>query len=183
MDLVGCLDNTLSDDLTIADRAAAAGLRLLTRGALLIDSPTSLNLGGAWRFAVRQYRIGHIYRPWLWLLGLLAVNLRLAAWVVALSLLLAGSDFGWAVAALATLALAKQYLVGEVAKRLDMPDPLSVRAVQLALGLFQPLVDIFHAAALIAATSTEIVKWGHVTYEIDGPHDVKVRERQPFSVS
>ena len=183
MDLVGCLDNTLSDDLTIADRCATAGLRLLTRGALLIDSPTSLDLGGAWRFAVRQYRIGHIYRPWLWLLGLLAVNLRLAAWIVALYLFLTGNGFAWAVAALVTLAVAKQYLVGEVARRLDMPDTLSVRAVQLALGLFQPLVDTFHAATLVAATWTRRVKWGHVTYEIDGPYAVKVRERQPFSVS
>ena len=111
---------------------------MLTRGALLIDSPTSLDLGGAWRFAVRQYRIGHIYRPWLWLLGLLAVNLRLAAWIVALYLFLTGNGFGWAVAALVTLAVAKQYLVGEVARRLDMPDPLSVRAVQLALGCSSP---------------------------------------------
>ncbi len=183
MDLAGCLENTLSDDLTIADRAASAGLRLLTRGGLLVDSPTALDLAGAWRFTVRQYRIGHIYRPWLWLMGVLAVNLRLVAWIVAISLFLTGSGLGWAVASLAGLAVAKQYLVAEMARRLDMPDPPSVRAVQLALGLLQPLVDMFHAGALIAAISTRYVKWGHLTYEIEGPYAVKVRERQPFSVS
>jgi hypothetical protein len=183
MNLAEALADTLSDDLTIATRAAESGLRILTRGALLVDSPTSLDLPGAWRFAVRQYRIGHIYRPGLWLLAATAVNVRLAAWIAALWSGFAGGPLAWGLAGLATLAVLKQYMVSEVARRLDMPDPVSVKAVQLLLGLLQPLVDIFHAGALLAAGRTRWLKWGHVTYEIKGPHDVTVRERQPFSVS
>ncbi|MDQ6435766.1 glycosyltransferase family 2 protein [Mesorhizobium sp. LHD-90] len=184
MDLAGSLERTLSDDLSLAEHAEAAGLRTLTRGALLIPSPTALDLPSAWRFAVRQYRIGHIYRPWLWRLAVLCIGLRLAAWVAAFFLILNGNMFAvWAAIAMAALAILKQYLVGEVARGIDMPDPLPVRAAQLALGLAQPLADMFHFAVLVAAASTRRVTWGHVTYEIAGPYAVEVKERLPFSAS
>jgi hypothetical protein len=183
MDLAGSLERTLSDDLSLAEYATAAGLRTLTRGALLIPSPTALDLPSAWRFAVRQYRIGHIYRPWLWRLALLGIGLRLAIWGVALYHLLVLGTFAWAAAGLAVLAILKQYLVGEVARRIDMPDPLPVRLVQWLLGLAQPLVDVFHFAVLVAAGSTRRVIWGHVVYEIADPYSIEVKERLPFSAT
>lgn len=184
MDLAGTLDRTLSDDLSIAEQAAASGLRVLTRGALLVPSPAALGLAAAWRFGVRQYRIGHIYRPWLWRLALLAVNLRLAAWVVVLALAIAGDTLAaLAAVALAVLAVLKQYLVGEVARRLDMPDPAPVRRIQLLLGLAQVLVDLFHASIVIAAASTRRITWGHVVYDVGGPYDIAVKERLPFPAS
>ena len=183
MDLVGSLERTLSDDLSLAEHAMAANLRTLTRGALLIASPTSLDLASAWRFAVRQYRIGHIYRPWLWRLAVLSIGLRLAIWGVVLYQMVFMGTFVWAAAGLAALAVVKQYLVGEVARRIDMPDPFAVRIVQLLLGLVQPLVDLFHIAVLIAAASTRRVTWGHVVYEIAGPYSIEVKERLPFSAS
>ncbi len=184
MNLIGTLDRTLSDDLSIAEQAAASDLRVLTRGALLVPSPAALGLAAAWRFGVRQYRIGHIYRPWLWRLALLAVNLRLAAWVVVLFLAATGDTFAiMAAFALAGFAVLKQYLVGEVARRLDMPDPAPVRRVQLLLGLAQVLVDLFHASVVIAAASTRRITWGHVVYEISGPYSIAVKERLPFPAS
>lgn len=183
MDLMGSLERTLSDDLSLAEHAMAANLRTLTRGALLIASPTSLDLASAWRFAVRQYRIGHIYRPWLWRLALLSIGLRLAIWGAVLYQMVFMGAFIWAAAGLAALAVLKQYLVGEVARRIDMPDPLAVRTVQLLLGLVQPLVDLFHMAVLIAAASTRRVTWGHVVYDIAGPYSIEVKERLPFSAS
>ena len=43
VDLPGLLDRTLSDDLSLAERAASAQLRVLTRGALLVASPGALD--------------------------------------------------------------------------------------------------------------------------------------------
>lgn len=184
MNLTGALDRTLSDDLSIAEQATASGLRVLTRGALLVPSPGGLGLAAAWRFGVRQYRIGHIYRPWLWRLALVAVTLRLTAWIVVLSLAASGDALAAiAAAALAGFAMLKQYLVGEVARRLDMPDPASVRFVQLLLGPLQVLVDLFHASVVLAAASTRRITWGHVVYEIAGPDSVAVKERLPFPAS
>ncbi|MEQ1955747.1 glycosyltransferase [Mesorhizobium yinganensis] len=183
MDLAGSLEHTLSDDLSLAEHAMAANLRTLTRGALLIASPTALDLASAWRFAVRQYRIGHIYRPWLWRLAVVSVGLRLVIWATVLYQMVFLGAFVWAGAGLAALAVLKQYLVGEVARRIDMPDPFAVRIVQLLLGLLQPFVDLFHLAVLVAAASTRRVAWGHVVYDIAGPYSIEVKERLPFSAS
>lgn len=183
MNLAASLDGTLSDDLSLADHAANSGLQVLTRGALLIPSPTGLDLFSAWRFGVRQYRIGHIYRPWLWRLAFLAVNLRLAIWGVVLWQVVTTGDYVWAVAGLAGLAVLKQLLVGEIARRLDMPDPVAVQLAQVLLGVLQPLVDLFHSTVIIAAGRTRQVKWGHVVYEISGPYSIAIKERLPFPAS
>jgi hypothetical protein len=183
MKLSESLSRTLSDDLSLADEAAAAGLVVLTRGALLIPSPTSLRLVEAWHFAVRQYRIGHIYRPWLWRLAFLTINSRLIGWLAVLHQVLTTGGYVWAAISLAALAVAKQALVGEVARRIEMPDPPAVRFAQLGLGLLQPLVDLFHASVIVAAASTRRVAWGHVVYRIEGPHSIKVEERLPFPAS
>jgi len=183
MDLGNSLDGTLSDDLSLADRAAASGLRILTRGSLLVPSPTALDLPSAWRFGVRQYRIGHIYRPWLWRLAVVAVNLRLAGWVAAIWQVAATGEYIWMLAGLVGLAVLKQYLVGEIGRRLDMPDPTEVRAGQLLLGLVQPLVDLFHSSIVFAAARTHRVRWGHVLYEVAGPNAITVKERLPFPAS
>jgi hypothetical protein len=183
VDLTLLLDRTLSDDLSLAGRAASARLRVLTRGALLVASPSALDIAGAWRFAVRQYKIVHVYRPWLWRLALLIVNVRLVSWLAVLYCVFSAGTFVWAAAALAALAVLKQYLVGDIARRLDMPDPASVRCIQLLLGLLQPLVDAFHASTIVAAAWTRRVTWGHVVYEVSGPYSIAVKERLPFPAS
>jgi cellulose synthase/poly-beta-1,6-N-acetylglucosamine synthase-like glycosyltransferase len=183
MQLSVSLDSTLSDDLSLAEHASAAGLRVLTRGALLIPSPTDLGLVAAWRFAVRQYRIGHIYRPWLWRMALATVAVRLAAWIAVLWQVRATGDYLWAAIGLAALAVLKQALVGDVARRLDMPDSVPVRLIQLLLGLLQPLVDLFHLSVIVAAAWTRRIRWGHVVYEISGPYSIAVKERLPFPAS
>ena len=180
MNLENSLNQTLSDDLSLADHASAAGLQVLTRGALLVPSPMALDIVSAWHFGVRQYRIAHIYRPWLWRLALVVVNLRLTTWIVVSVQFVATGHYGWIVAALAGLAVLKQYLVAEIGRRLDLLDPLSVQLVQLLLGVFQPLVDLFHSSIIFAAAWTHQVRWGHVIYEVSGPNSIAVKERLPF---
>lgn len=179
MDLNGCLDSTLSDDLTIGSRGAVAGLRLLTRGALLVPSPNAAGLVPAWRFGRRQYQICRIYRPGLWLLAAASIGLRLLAWIAAVLATLAGLGFGWAILVLAGLGVVKQALVGEVARRVGLPDPPGVRWAQLALGLLQPFVDLFHLSMVLSAAWTRRVVWGHVAYEVAGPDAIRVKERRP----
>lgn len=183
MDLDGCLERTLSDDLTLGERAAEAGLRLLTRGALLVPSPGDAGLAAAWRFARRQYQICRIYRPGLWLLAAVSIGLRLLAWIVALCMLLAGQGFAWAILVLAGLGVLKQALIGAVAHRVGLPDPPGVRMMQLLLGLLQPLVDLFHLSVVLSAAWTSRVDWGHVTYDVEGPDAIRIRKRRPFTAA
>lgn len=185
MDLAGSLDHTLSDDLSISIQAAERGLRVVTRGALYIASPSDLRLVPAWRFARRQYQICNIYRPWLWRLALAVIGLRLAAFAVAAAAVATGSAWaGWglgALLALSLLGLVKQYLVGVVAARVGLPDPASVRLGQLLLGIVQPVADLFHFSVIFGAAWTGTVKWGHVTYDVRGPDRIRVKGRRPFS--
>ncbi|MBX3568213.1 MAG: glycosyltransferase family 2 protein [Rhizobiaceae bacterium] len=181
--LFDSLDRTLSDDLSLSEHAASAGLRVLTRGALLVPSPNDQTISSAWHFGRRQYQIGHLYRPWLWRLALVAVNLRLVAWFVAVQHVATGGGMIWALVLLLALAVLKQVLVGEVARRLDMPDPPEVRFFQLALGVLQPLVDLFHSSVVIASATTRRIIWGHVVYDIAGPYEINVKERRPFSAA
>jgi hypothetical protein len=94
-----------------------------------------------------------------------------------------GQGMAWAAVAMAGLGVLKQVLVGEVARRLDMPDPPGVRRVQLALGLAQPLVDLFHLSMILSAAWTRRITWGHIVYEIAGPHAIDVKERRPFTAA
>ncbi len=181
MDLSGCLERTLSDDLTLGARAAEAGLRILTRGALLVPSPGDAGLVSAWRFARRQYQIGRIYRPGLWLLALVSIALRLLAWGAALWMLLGEPSFALPVLLLAGLGVLKQALIGEVGRRVGLPDPAGVRAVQLLLGLLQPAVDLFHISVVLSAAWTSRVDWGHVNYDVEGPDAIRIRKRRPFT--
>lgn len=181
MDLRRTLARTLSDDLSIAQSAAAAGLRTVTRGSLLVPSPTELAFVPAWRFARRQYQIVHLYRPLLWWLAFTVIGLRIAGYAAALFLALEDVIGLLALSALAGLGLLKQYLTGEFARRAGHPDPASVRCVQLFFGLLQVLPDIFHLSVILGAARIRLVHWGHIAYEIAGPGDIRVKERTPFS--
>ena len=146
-----------------------------------MPSPSGLGLAAAFRFGVRQYRISHIYRPWLWRLAILIVGFRLAAWIVLVVQALLFGTFWLALVALAGLATLNQMLVGEMARRLGMADPPSVRLVQLLLGPLQGLVDLFHVGAIVAAAKTSPLTWSHIVYDVAAPDDVRVARRMSFA--
>ncbi len=176
MNLHEALGRTLSDDLSIAEAAKASGLRMLTRSALLIPTPSDLGPAAAWRFAVRQYRIVHIYRPFLWWMAAAVILLRLAAWTA----ILAGLQrpgFGLAAIAMAALAALKPVVVSAIGRRIGLADRPAALALQVLLGFVQPLVDLFHASVILAAAWTRRIRWGHVLYRIDAPYDVTVEAR------
>jgi cellulose synthase/poly-beta-1,6-N-acetylglucosamine synthase-like glycosyltransferase len=183
MNLRKSLDGTLSDDLTLAERASAAGLRILTRGALLVPSPNRQGLASAWHFARRQYQIGRIYRPWLWRLAAVIIITRLAAWTALFASLATTSAPAWALVAMAMLAAQKQIAVGRLGASLGLADPPRVHLAQIALGLAQPVADVFHASVILAAAAARRVTWGHVVYRVHGPYDIRVEERRPFPAS
>jgi len=179
VDLRGMWDRVLSDDLALARRAARLGLRMGTRGSLMVPSPNGQALGAAWHFARRQYQMCWIYRPVLWAIGLVSVGFRLAGWGAALWMELQTAE-DLALPVLMLLGGLKPYLIGELARRLGLPDPWRVRVAQVALGLLQPLADLFHLSIIVAACPARRVRWGHVTYRVRGPDDILVGAREPF---
>ena len=119
------LGTTLSDDCAIGERAAALGLRVLTRRALLVPTPQGGDVGSVWRFGRRQYQIIHTYRPILWWLAFATLTLRLGTW----GLLLAHSGSAPSrvgLAAMIGLSLGGFLVQLQVARRLGFPDPPGV---------------------------------------------------------
>jgi len=172
MNLRGCLSATLSDDVAIADGVAAAGLRSVTRSMLLVAAPLDLGLFAAWRLAREEYQVVKLYRPWLWLTGLVSVGMRLAAWVAAVILLCGGLGAPWPLAGggalllLAALGFARQFAVGMVADTVNLPDPPGVRFIQLLLGAAQPLEDLFQLSVILGSSVTRRVRIGRFTYQL-----------------
>jgi hypothetical protein len=180
LDVRSTLGRTLSDDSSVGERAAALGLEVLTRRALLVKTPLSFDLIQAWRFGRRQYQIMHVHRPLLWAIAFLILTIRLAAWGVVIA------DLGTSLVAqlgavlLVGLAATKHAVRRGIAARLGYCDPVGVRAAQLALAVFEPVVDLFHWSMVLAAARTRRIYWGHLSYEVRGPHDVTVVDRAPW---
>ena len=170
---------TLSDDCSIGEHAAALGLRVLTRRALLVPTPMGDGWASVWRFGRRQYQIIRIYRPVLWGLAFSALSTRLVAW----GLLLAHLDRAWArlaIGALIALSVAGCVVQALVGRRLGVPDNPGTRFGQGLLAVLRPVVDLFHWSLVVAALAAGTVRWGHVTYGLDGPYNVTVRSRVPW---
>lgn len=173
------LARTLSDDCAIGQRAAALGLRVLTRRALLVPTPITGGVASIWRFGRRQYQIIRIHRPLLWLLAFSALTTRLLGW----GLLLAHFDRTWArlgIGGLIALAFAGFVVQTLVGYRLGIPDNPGARFGQGLLAILKPVVDLFHWSLVVAALSAGTVRWGHVTYGVSGPSNVTVRSRVPW---
>jgi hypothetical protein len=180
LDIRKTLGRTLSDDSAIGERAAERGLRMLTRRALLVRTPLTYDLIQAWRFGRRQHQIMHVHRPMVWASAVVILTTRLAAWGVVITYLATSLAAQLGAVLLIGLALAKLAVRGRIADRLGYRDPVDVRAAQLALAVFEPLVDLFHWSMVIAAGWTRRVCWGHLSYEVRGPHDVTVTQRAPW---
>jgi Glycosyl transferase family 21 len=173
---------TLADDCSIGEAAAAHGLRVLTRRALLVPSPIETGLAAAWHFGRRQYQIAHLYLPRLYTLALAAIAGRLLAWLV-IACLLASDRAPWGAAAatlLIGLALASAAGQQLVARHLGMGDSWPQAVVQLGLAAAKPVVDLFHLSMLLGALYDRRMRWGHVVYRIDGPHRITVEKRLPW---
>lgn len=170
------LAGTLSDDCTIGAQAAALGLRVLTRRALLVPTPATGGLAAVWRFGRRQYQIIRVYRPRLWWLAFLALSVRLAAWAC----LVANFDQWWArlaAGALLGFALAAVFVQALVGRRLGFADPLAVTLIQGVLALFKPLLDIFHWSLVLGSWDARIIRWGHLSYRVSGPGQIAIESR------
>jgi hypothetical protein len=174
------LARTLSDDSTIGEQAGARGLRVLTRRALLVKTPLSFDVIQAWRFGRRQYQIMNVHRPLVWAIAFLILTARVAAWGVVIAHLGTSLVAQLGAVLLIGLAITKLAVRQGIAARLGYRDSMGARAAQLGLAVLEPVVDLFHWSIVLAAAHTRRVYWGHLSYEVRGPHDVTVTERAPW---
>ena len=132
----------MADDCSMGAAAAAGGLRILTRRALLVPAPVQAGLGSAWAFGRRQYQIARLHLTKLYAIALLAVAMRLIAWGVILQALVVGRSLWAGACAALFIALALASCAGQqlVARRLGMADHWPQTLVQVGLAIAKQLI-------------------------------------------
>lgn len=182
LDLAECFRATLSDDLALARRAHRLGLRILTRGALLLPTPNRHGLASGWRFGRRQYQMIRLYRPGLWWLASGLITLRLGAWAAVPVLAGLGSALAApGLAGLLLLAVAKLRVVDAVGARLGFREAGGAQALRYTLGgPLQAAVDAFHLSMILAAARPREIVWGHVHYAVSAPDRIRISARRPW---
>jgi cellulose synthase/poly-beta-1,6-N-acetylglucosamine synthase-like glycosyltransferase len=179
IDMPTTLAHALTEDLVIADRAAALGLRVLTRRGLRVPTPLGDNLAALWRFGRRQYQITHVYRPvaWWFAAAVTAVDVAARAGLVAAASTLDRIALG----ALITLGLLGTLTAGlrrAIGRRLGVADPAGFVVTQYLLVWLTLPLAAFHASLVWAAAVRSPVTWAHVRYTVRGGRVVGA-SRQP----
>jgi hypothetical protein len=181
LDLPKTIGRTLTEDLPIGDRAAEAGLRVLTRRAIRPPTPLDGSLRDFWRFGRRQYQLIRLYRRGLWRFAAVVVTTDLAA-RVALLCAMANSGVALAailaVAALGSIAAEMRLAIG---RKLGAADPVGFRVAQHLLVWAILPVPAFHASVIWGGFVTSPVVWRHVRYAVDRTGRVVNVVRQPHA--
>lgn len=181
LDLPHTIGRTLTEDLPIGDRAAQAGLRVLTRRAIRPPTPLDGKLGDLWRFGRRQYQLIRLYRRELWCFAALVVTTDLIARIVLLSKLTAWGPALPAVLIIAALGSTAAQIRLAIGKKLGVADGIGFRLTQhLVVWTILP-APVFHASMIWGGFITSPVVWRHVRYIVDKTGQVVDVARRPYS--
>jgi hypothetical protein len=181
LDLPTTIGRTLTEDLPIGDRAAEAGLRVLTRRAVRPLTPLDGNLGDLWQFGRRQYQLIRLYRRGLWRFAALVATTDLVARIALLS---AVRVSGVALAAIVTIALLGSIAAEirlAVGRKLDAADGIGFRAAQHLLVWAILPGTLFHVSMIWGGFVTSPVVWRHIRYAVDRTGRVVGVVRRPYS--
>lgn len=181
LDLPSTIGRALTEDLPIGDRAAEAGLRVLTRRAIRPLTPFDGSFRDLWRFGRRQYQLIRLYRRGLWRFAAFVVTTDLVARIVLLSTMtISGVALAatLATAALGSIAAEIRLAIG---RKLDAADSIGFRVAQhLLIWTILP-ASLFHATVIWGAFVTSPVVWRHIRYVVDKTGRVIEVVRRPYS--
>lgn len=165
------LDRALTEDLTIAARAADLGLRVLMRTALHVPAPLDPGLAQLWRFARRQYQMVNVYRPGLWRLAFAAYTADLIARMTLVAAVLGGGLAGHiAIAGLIASGLLDTAAIEirrAIGRQLGAIDPPGFTLAHHLVAWTVLVIPLFHATAIWAGARYSPVTWRHVRYTVD----------------
>jgi hypothetical protein len=177
LDLPNTIGRTLTEDLPIGDRAAAAGLRVLTRRAIRPPTPIGGGIADLWRFGRRQYQLIRLYRPGLWCFAAFVVTTDLAARLVLLTTLAAPA----ATLALCCLGSVTAEVRLAIGRRLGAIDGTGFRLMQHLFAWTLLPAPAAHAALIWGGSVTSPVVWAHIRYIVDKTGRVVEMARGPYS--
>jgi cellulose synthase/poly-beta-1,6-N-acetylglucosamine synthase-like glycosyltransferase len=180
LDLPRTIGRTLTEDLPIGDRAAEAGLRVLTRRAIRPPTPLGGSIRDLWRFGRRQYQLIRLYRRGLWRFAALVVTTDLVARLVLLSAVAVSGVALAAIVAIAALGSIAAEIRLAIGKRLDAADGTGFRLGQHLLVWTILPAPAFHASVIWGGFVTTPVVWRHIRYLVDRTGRVIDVARRPY---
>jgi len=181
--------HALCDDVSIVQAFAPLSLRMVPIGRVTMTCRETVSWLGCFQFVTRQLLVARLHHPrWRSILafGVLVSLALLASLTLAVVAILTRS-WNVAIVSLSTL------IVDFVGLSIGLwAIERYIQSLQVARGqpgwrvpwqafACLPFAQIFHLAALIAASCMPRVTWRGITYEIRGPSDVRVVEYRPFS--
>jgi hypothetical protein len=183
LDLPTTIGRTLTEDLPIGDRAAQAGLRVLTRRAIRPPTPIDGSLCEFWRFARRQYQLIRLYRRGLWRFAAFVATTDLVARMVLLATMTALPAALAAIVAIAALGSLATEIRLAVARQLGVRDGIGFQVWQHLLAWAILPAPLFHASVIWGGIVTSPVVWRHVRYLVDRTGQVTGVARRPHASS
>jgi cellulose synthase/poly-beta-1,6-N-acetylglucosamine synthase-like glycosyltransferase len=190
-DLKGRWSRSLFEDTDIYHAVGDLGLRIRFVSAATMINPESTDLPGCFRFIRRQLLNARLYHSsWpvivahgaaisaapLLALGILAAACMKGAWAMMLAL----------TGGLALYGLGLGYLLLRAERHIR--DLARERGEEVAPMPWQtwaaiPLTQAVYLAALLSASFMRRVDWRGITYELQGPRDVRLVEYRPYLVA
>jgi cellulose synthase/poly-beta-1,6-N-acetylglucosamine synthase-like glycosyltransferase len=179
LDLPKTIGRTLTEDLPIGDRAAEAGLKVLTRRAIRAPTPLGGRFGDLWRFGRRQYQLIRLYRRGLWRFAAFNVTADLVARLVLLSSLAAPWPALPALVLLASLESVATEVRLAIGRKLGAVDRIGFRLSQHLFAWTILPSPAFHASVIWGGFVTSPVQWAHIRYFVDNAGRVTDLARKP----
>jgi hypothetical protein len=183
LDLPKTIGRTLTEDLPIGDRAAEAGLRVLTRQAIRPPTPIEGRFGELWRFGRRQYQLIRLYRGELWCFAAFVVMTDLIARIVLLCTLARWGPSPAALLMIAALGSTAAQIRLAISRKLGVTDGIGFAFAQHLLVWAILPAAAFHASVIWGGAVTSPVVWRHVRYVVDKTGRVVHAARRPYSGS
>jgi cellulose synthase/poly-beta-1,6-N-acetylglucosamine synthase-like glycosyltransferase len=181
LDLPNTIGRTLTEDLPIGDRAAAAGLRVLVRRAVRPPTPLDGGWRDLWRFGRRQYQLIRLYRVGLWRFAAFVVTTDLIARFVLISALTVSGPALPILVALACVGSIIAEVRLAIGRALGARDGAGFRLAHHLLNWTVLPIPLFHAAVIWGGFVTSPVRWAHVRYVVDKAGQVVAVTRRPYS--
>jgi cellulose synthase/poly-beta-1,6-N-acetylglucosamine synthase-like glycosyltransferase len=181
LDLPNTIGRTLTEDLPIGDRAAEAGLSVLTRRAVRPPTPIDGSFGDLWRFARRQYQLIRLYRRRLWHFAAFVVTTDLVARIILLAAMTASSAALAAIVVIAALGSITTEIRLAIGRKLGVRDGNGFRVSQHLLAWAILPGPLFHGSAIWGGSVISPVVWRHVRYRVDRTGRVTGVARSPYT--
>jgi len=179
IDLPGCWDRAVLDDIVLTRAARRAGIVPHAPHHTLVPSPVRHDFRSLIEFGRRQYLLVRVHAPWHWALAGVTLGLPVAAGVAALIAALQGNRLAWFCLALALVLQQVRASLRVQVAQLVLPGEQAAQSAALVRRdrWKLPLAHLLHLAVWLASAFGREMVWGGQRYRLLGPARVEIVDK------